>query len=210
MYYFFFVLVLKGIHLLTIHHFLLDWLTVCRGKQQSELRGKYWTFFLYGFSWAFGLGYAALSWTVFIPLETGGWAYCMAIFGREPETKWFKVWGIVGLLYGVASVSLSSCCMISLVRFVHRTEKRMDRFATKGDSDRKRKKTFAATRQGLLYIIAQQFLLVPIIFYCIIVATLGQNMPMWAWSEYHIIVRKCFRCTSLADYSLIFLGSFFF
>ena len=174
-----------------MRYLLLDWLTVCRGKQQSELRGRYWTFFLYGFSWACGLGYAAISWTTFIPLESGGWAYCMAIFGREPDTKWFKVWGIVGLLYGIACLTLSSFCMISLVRFVHRTEKRMDRFAVEGGAEPKRKQTIAATRQGLLYILAQQSLLLPIIFYTITVAILDRNLPMWVWSEF-LCTKKVF------------------
>ena len=68
-----------------IRYLLLDWLTVCRGKQISELRGRYWTFFFYGLSWAFGLGQVALSWTTVIPQESGGWAYCVAVYGREPH-----------------------------------------------------------------------------------------------------------------------------
>ena len=107
----------------------------------------------------------------------------MAAFGREPDTKWIKVWGIVGALYSFVSMILSSFCTISLVRFIHRTEKRMDRFAVEGDSERKRKKTIAATRQGLLYITAQQLYLLPILFYCIAVAILDLNLPMWLWSE---------------------------
>lgn len=103
-------------------------------------------------------------------------------FGSEPNTKWFKVWGITGLLYFVASMALTSFFMISLVRFVHHTEKRMGRFAVDGDSDRQ-KKSIAATRQGLLYIMAQQFALLPIVFWIIFVILLDQNMPMWAWSE---------------------------
>lgn len=174
---------MDGIATHLTHNLLADWLTVCRGKPESQLRTQYWKFFLYGFSWAFGLGYAALSWTILIPSDSGGWAYCMAIFGREPDTKWYKVWGIIGLLYGVACVTLSSCCMISLIRFVHQTEKRMDRFTVESDNLRRRKKTIAATRQGLLYIFAQQSLLAPMIAYLLVVAVLDRNFPMWAWSE---------------------------
>ncbi len=130
----------------------------------------------------------------------------MTAFGREPDTKWFKVWGIVGALYGTACLTSASFCTISLVRFVRRTEKRMDRFAVEGDSERKRKKTIAATRQGLLYITAQQLYLLPIIFYAIAVAILDLNLPMWAWSEC-LCTKNVFLCICpLADCcSLIFL-----
>ncbi len=77
----------------------------------------------------------------------------------------------------------------------------MDRFAVEGGAEPKRKQTIAATRQGLLYILAQQSLLLPIIFYTIAVAILDRNLPMWVWSEC-LCTKNDFVCISLvADFA---------
>lgn len=138
---------------------LTYWLTICHGKPESELRTLKWRLFYFVNTWGVSLFYIVATRSIIDPSDVPTTWYCWSAFGQPGSTA-YTVTVISALVPMMASTVWVLFCMASLVKFVHETEKMMDRFNVGGDVHRER--TREVTKQALMYTVAWLIMIIPI------------------------------------------------
>ena len=98
-----------------------DWLTICHGKPESELRTLKWRLFYFVNTWGVSLFYIVATRSIIDPSDVPTTWYCWSAFGQPGSTA-YTVTVISALVPMTASTVWVLFCMASLVkvRFTHK------------------------------------------------------------------------------------------